>query len=469
MTAQTAGKPRRMRDLGREVVGWCVYDFGAAAFTTSVTTVFFGPFITSVAAAAADSAGLVHPFGIAVHSGALYPYLISLSVLLQIILLPLLGALADYTSWKKPMLALSLVGGSGSVLAMLAVGGQDYLLGSALFVTANLCFGASDVLYNAFLPDICAPEDRNRVSSTGWGLGYLGGGVLLVLQYVFVAAAGDFGLAELDAARLALASCGVWWLAFGGFGLLRLRSRQATRVRSDNGLLIIAGFRELRSTLRALRRYPHTLLFLVAFLLYSDGIQTVTSISTQFGQEEVGMSMEDLAQVILIVQFVGMLGAWLFELLARWIGTKRSILLSLAVYILITLYAYGPLETKTDFYIMAAVTALVLVGSQALSRAAFSRMIPAGREAEYFGIYEISERGTSWLSPLFFGLALQYTGSYRIAVLSLAVYFVAGFVLLLLVKFRRAEEEAQGESAAAVPPPGIAITPSLDEHVHAGG
>lgn len=443
MAEHAERKPRRIRELGSEVVGWCVYDFGAAAFTTSVTTVFFGPFITSVAAAAADVSGLVHPLGIDVHYGALYPYLISISVFLQICLLPLIGALADYTRLKKPLLVLSLFGGSGCVLAMMVVGPDEYLLGSGFFILANLCFGASDVLYNAFLPEICAPEERNRVSSTGWGLGYLGGGILLVLQYLFVASAADFGLAELDAARFALASCGLWWLAFGGFGLARLRSRQTSHARTANGPILIAGFRELRGTLRALRRYPQTLLFLAAFLLYSDGIQTVTSISTQFGQEEIGLGMEDLAEVILIVQFVGILGAWLFERLARMIGTKRSILLSLAVYILITLYAYGPLETKTDFYIMASVTAIVLVGSQALSRAAFSRMIPAGHEAEYFGIYEISERGTSWLSPLFFGLALQYTGSYRVAVLSLAVYFVVGFVLLLFVKFALAEKEAQ--------------------------
>ncbi|MBE0644355.1 MAG: MFS transporter [Bacteroidetes bacterium] len=448
METQMETRTKGIRGLGREVFGWCVYDFGAAAFTTSVTTVFFGPFITSVASAAADASGLVHPFGIEVHYGALYPYLISISVFLQICLLPLIGALADYTRMKKPLLVLSLFGGSGSVMAMLAVGPENYLLGGGLFLLANLCFGASDVLYNAFLPEICAPEDRNRVSSFGWGLGYLGGGVLLVLQYLFIAQADVFGLAEMDAARIALASCGFWWLLFGGFALTRLESRQAQRARTTGGPLIIAGFRELRSTLRALRRYPQTLLFLAAFLLYSDGIQTVTSISTQFGQEEVGLSMEDLAQVILIVQFVGVLGAWLFERLARRFGTKRSILFSLVVYIMITLYAYGPLQTKFDFYVMAAVTALVLVGSQALSRAAFSRMIPAGCEAEYFGIYEISERGTSWLSPLFFGLALQYTGSYRIAVLSLSAYFIVGFVLLLLVKFKRAEEEAQGEEGA---------------------
>lgn len=429
--------------LGRESVGWCVYDFGAAVFPTSVVTVFFGPFITTVAEAAAGAEGMLHPFGVAVHPGAYYPYLISISVFLQICLLPLIGAIADFTRLKKPLLTASMLGGSASVIAMLAVGASDYLLGGALFLIGNICFGASDVLYNAFLPEVCKPEDRNRISSAGWGLGYLGGGILLVVQYVFFAGAGDMGISEMDATRIALASCGIWWLLFGSGALMQLKSRGAQRERTGGGLLLTAGFRELKSTLRSLGKYPHTLLFLVAFLLYSDGIQTVTSISTQFGQEEVGLGMQDLAEVILIVQFVGVLGAWLFERLARRWGTKRSILFSLIVYILITLYAYGPLQSKTDFYIMAAVTALVLVGSQALSRAAFSRMIPPGHEAEYFGIYEISERGTSWLSPLFFGLALQYTGSYRLAVLSLSAYFIVGFVLLLRVKFARAEQEAQ--------------------------
>jgi UMF1 family MFS transporter len=436
-------KQHSIRALGREVLGWTLYDFGAASFPTSVITVFFGPFITGIAhSAAAADGGVLRLLGLSIHPGAYYPYLISVSVFMQICLLPLIGALADYTRMKKALLTVSLIGGSVSVIFMVAIGEGDALLGGALFLAANLFFGASDVLYNAFLPDICGPEHRNHVSSTGWGLGYLGGGILLLLQYVFFGNAAALGLDETEAAGIALASCGAWWLLFGGIGLSQLRSRGAARVRTDRGLLITAGFRELRGTLRSLRRFPQTLLFLVAFLLYSDGIQTVTSISTQFGQEEVGLSMEDLAEIILIVQFVGVLGAWLFERLARWIGTKRSILVSLSVYILITLYAYGPLQSKTDFYIMAAAMALVLVGSQALSRAAFSRMIPAGREAEYFGIYEISERGTSWLGPLFFGLALQYTGSYRIAVLALAAYFVAGFLLLLLVKFRQAEAEA---------------------------
>ncbi|MBN1448278.1 MAG: MFS transporter [Bacteroidetes bacterium] len=431
---------------GREVVGWYAYDFGAASFSTSVLTVFFGPFITTLATAAADGSGMIHPLGMTVHPGALYPYLISISVFLQICLLPLIGALADYTRMKKPLLALSLVGGSGSVIAMVALGPQDYLLGGALFLIGNLAFGASDVLYNAFLPDLCPPDQRNRVSSAGWGFAYLGGGILLVAQYVFINFSDTFGLAEIDAARIALASCGMWWLLFGTFGLSRLVNRQVSR-RNGNGSLLTAGFRELGNTLRTLRKYPQTLLFLIAFLLYSDGIQTITAVSTQFGQEEIGLRMQDLAEVILIVQFVGVIGAWLFERIARSLGTKRTILLSLGIYLLITLYTFGLLQTKLEFYLTAAAIALVLVGSQALSRAAFSRMIPAGREAEYFGIYEISERGTSWLSPLFFGLAIQFTGSYRIAILSISVYFIIGIILLLRVKFTRAEEEAREEDA----------------------
>lgn len=443
MDTDEGTQKRSIFRLGREVAGWCLYDFGAAVFPTSVVTVFFGPFITTIAEAAADGSGMVHPLGIPVHPGAFYPYLISISVFLQICLLPLIGALADYTRMKKSLLIFSMIGGSGSVVAMLGVGMEQYLFAGALFLFGNICFGASDVLYNAFLPEVCDSEHRNRVSSAGWGLGYLGGGILLIFQYVFFANATSLGFDEMDATRIALASCGLWWLLFGGGALMQLKSRRSQHRPSDGGMLLTAGFRELKSTAQTLRRYPHTLLFLVAFLLYSDGIQTVTSISTQFGQQEVGLGMQDLAEVILIVQFVGVLGAWLFERLARRLGTKRSILLSLSIYILITLYAWGLLQTKTDFYLMAAVTALVLVGSQALSRAAFSCMIPAGREAEYFGIYEISERGTSWLSPLFFGLALQFTGSYRIAVLSLAVYFVAGFVLLLRVNFATAEREVR--------------------------
>jgi MFS transporter, UMF1 family len=428
--------------FNKEVIAWCMYDFGAASFVTSVLTVFFGPFITTVAHNAAASSEFFLVFGVPIAPGAYYPYLISLSVVIQIILLPVLGALADRTRMKKALLTTSAVCGAGSITAMLLVGDSDVLTGGALFLLANICFGASDVLYNAFLPEICPAKNRNSVSSTGWGFGYFGAGVLLLLQYSFLSQADLYHISDLQAARIALASCGIWWGIVAVISLRYFKNRSEKLDRRNKASSSSPGFKQMWESIRSLRRYPQTLLFLVAFLLYSDGIQTLTSVSTQFGQEEIGLTMEQLAEVILIVQFVGVLGAILFNWLAKCFGTKRTIMTALSLYVVIMIYAYGFLHSAFEFYIMAACLALVLVGSQALSRAAFSKMIPPGKEAEYFGIYEISERGTSWLGPLFFGLALQFTGSYRLAILCLIVYFVIGALLLARVKFEKAETDA---------------------------
>lgn len=428
----------------RSQVGWFLYDVGASSFSTSVITVFFGPYITRVAKTAADSQGFVHPFGVQISAGAFYPFIISISVILQVILLPFLGAIADHARKRRLFLALAAFSGAGCVASMYFTGDQAYMTGGILFILANLAFGAADVFYNAFLPEICSPSERNTISSTGWGLGYLGGGALLIGQYGLLNFASSWGLTEKEASGVCLLSSGAWWGFFAGVALLLLPAGNHSTL-LPNTRVLDARFTPLIGTLRRLRASPHTLLFLLAFLIYSDGIQTVTSISTQFGQEEIGLTVEQLAEVILIVQFVGFVGAFVFNAIAKRRGNKFTIMLTLFIYVLITLYAYGPLSTAREFSIMAACIALVLVGSQALSRSTFSRMIPHGREAEYFGIYEISERGTSWLGPLFFGLALQFSGSYRIAVLALALFFLVGLVLLARVNFTKAIAEARTE------------------------
>ena len=428
--------------MNKEVVAWCLYDSGASSFATSVLTVFFGPFITAVAHNAAAGADAFTLLGIPISPGAYYPYLISISVLIQIILLPALGSFADRTGRRKSFLMTAALLGSASVVSLVFIGDADVLSGGLLFILANVCFGASDVLYNAYLPEICAPKHRNTISSFGWGFGYFGAGMLLLAQYVFIMELQKVGVTDLHAAKYALVTCGIWWGGIAVITLSQLKTRE--RVISMQPLHGRQGtsFSRLRASLKGLLKYPQTLLFLVAFLLYSDGIQTITSVSTQFGQEEIGLSVDQLAEVILIVQFVGVLGALLFNLLAKWIGTKGAIMTGLSVFILIMLYSYGLLHTPNEFYIMAGFLALVLVGCQALSRAAFSKMIPPGKEAEYFGIYEISERGTSWLGPLFFGLALQFTGSYRTAIISLLLYFIIGAFLLTRVRFKQAEDDA---------------------------
>jgi len=425
-----------------ERVGWYFYDWANSAFPTTVVTVFLGPWLTTVTKAAADADGFVHPFGIPVHAGAFFPYVVSLSVLAQVVLLPLLGAVADASQRRKAMLALFAYIGSGATAALYFVDGTRYLLGGALFVVANLAFGASIVVYNAFLPDLAAPDRRDAVSSYGWAIGYLGGGLLLALNLALFARADALGLPTGLVVRINLASAGVWWALFTVIPLAALRTRGPARRLGPDEHYLTVGARQLWRTLGSTRRYPHTLLFLAAYLLYNDGIQTVIALASQFGQEALGLPISTLTAVILMVQFVAFGGALLFNRVAAALGAKRAIVVSLVIWTGTVTYAYGWLRTSGEFVALAAAIAVVLGGSQALSRSLYSRMIPTGQEAEYFSLYEVSERGTSWLGPLLFGLALQFTGSYRIAILSLATFFILGLALLLRVDVARAAREA---------------------------
>jgi UMF1 family MFS transporter len=435
----------------REQIGWYFYDWANSAFSTTVVTVFLGPYLTAVSEAAADASGYVYPLGVPVNADSFFPYMVSLSVVLQVFFLPILGAIADYTHLKKRMLGVFAYVGAFATMAMYFLQGDNYLLGGLLFLVANLSFGASIVFYNAYLPDIASPDDRDRISSQGWAFGYLGGGLLLLINLVFVQFLADgLGISVGHAVRISLTSAGMWWAVFTIIPLLRLKTRQAAKQLPAGANYLSVGFRQLMHTLRRLPRFPQTLLFLVAYLLYNDGIQTVIALSAQFGSEELGMSTSSLIQLILMVQFVAFFGALGFGYLARWLGTKRAILLSLIIWFGVSVYAYAWLETVAQFFILGGVIGIVLGGSQALSRSLFSQMIPSGQESEYFSLYEVSERGTSWLGPLVFGLALQFTDSYRIAILSVAIFFISGLILLGLVNVRRAILEAGNTPPAIV-------------------
>jgi UMF1 family MFS transporter len=441
MTATNAATPQT--DDRREQLGWYFYDWANSAFSTTVVTVFLGPYLTSVAEAAADGRGLVYPLGIPVAAGAFFPYMVSLSVLLQVFFLPIMGAIADYTNAKKLLLAIFAYIGAFATMGFFFLQGDNYLLGGALFLVANLAFGASIVFYHAFLPEIASAERRDTVSSQGWAAGYLGGGLLLLLNLLLFNSRDALGIPTDVAVRICLASAGLWWAIFTIVPLLALKTRRVRRTLPAGASMLTVGFRQLAHTFSEMRRYPQTLLFLAAYLLYNDGIQAVIALSTQFGTEELGLEQGVLIPAILMVQFVAFGGALAFGWLARRTGTKRAILISLVIWTLTVTYAYFmPAGVPAQFFLLAAVIALVLGGSQALSRSVFSLMIPKGQEAEYFSLYEIGERGTSWLAPLFFGLAYQVTGSYRIAIVSLMVFFVAGFALLTRVNIRRAAEEA---------------------------
>jgi MFS transporter, UMF1 family len=432
----------------RERTGWYFYDWANSAFSTTVVTVFLGPFLTTVTEQAAgcalgsdDCHGRVHPLGITVAAGSYFPYLVSLSVLLTVFVLPVMGAIADRTPRKKPLLAAAAFVGAGATVAMAFVTGERYLLGGLLFLIANIAFGASIVVYNSFLPQIAPPDDRDRVSSRGWALGYLGGGLLLLLNLVAVQLLSQEGNDQrtLDLARWSIVSAGVWWAAFTLVPLRGLREHPGAESTTARGNVLVDGFRQLGHTIKGLRAYPLTLFFLLAYLLYNDGIQTVIALASQYGTKELKLTQSTLIITILLVQFLAFGGALLLGALAARMGARKTILLSLVLWLGVVLAAYWlPAGQPLPFMLLGVAIGLVLGGSQALSRSLFSQLIPTGREGEYYGFYEISDKGTSWLGPLAFGLVFQLTNSYRIGIVSLIVFFVVGGILLALVPIRRA-------------------------------
>lgn len=436
----------------REIRAWYFYDWANSAFSTTVVTVFLGPYLTAITKAAADANGFVYPLGIKVGAGSFFPYMVSLSVLLQVVLLPVLGAIADYSHLKKQMLTLFAYIGAIATMCMYFLQGSNYLLGGLLFLISNLSFGASIVFYNAFLPEIASADRRDAVSAMGFAIGYLGGGLLLALNLVLFSRAESFGLDTSMAVRICLVSAGAWWAIFTLIPIRMLKARQARRQLPAGERYATIGFKQLRSTLSKLPSFPQTLLFLIAYLLYNDGIQTVIALSSQFGQEELKLSISTLTAVILMVQFIAFFGATIFGRISQFVGTKNAIFGSLIIWTGVVIYTYGVLKAgdTVGFFAVGAAIAVVLGGSQALSRSLFSQMIPRGQEAEYFSLYEISERGTSWLGPLLFGLSLQFTGSYRIAILSLIVFFIAGMFVLTRVNAAQAIREAGNEVPAHI-------------------
>jgi UMF1 family MFS transporter len=363
-------------------------------------------------------------------------------------MLPVLGAIADYSDLKKRMMLLLVGIGVVATCLLFIVTGDLYLLGGLLFIIANLAFGGAVVLYNAFLPEITSEDQRDKISSRGFAAGYLGGGLLLLLNLALVQFAPSLGLSTGLAVRLSLLSAGLWWGGFSIFTFTRLKTRAAQRTLPRGQSYLTIGFTELMGTFRELGRLRQTARYLIGYLFFNDGIQTVIALSAVFLSQELfvarGLEVNQsfLIGLILMVQFVAFAGALLFERIARLLGTKNAIVVSLVIWSGVIIYAYGFLQTVTQAWIMGAVIALVLGGSQALSRSLFSRMIPHGREASFFGLYEVSERGTSWMGPLIFGVIVAQTGSYRQAILSLIGLFLVGIAILLATDTDRAVHDA---------------------------
>ncbi|MFJ8156518.1 MFS transporter [Streptomyces sp. NPDC094468] len=432
------GASDEVAGLRREQRGWYFYDWACSVYSTSVLTVFLGPYLTSVADHAADADGYVHPLGVPVRSGSFFAYSVSLSVILAVVVMPLVGSVADRTGRKKRLLGAAAYTGAAATTGMFFLDGDRYLLGGLLLIVANAAQSVALMLYNSYLPQIAPPEERDAVSSRGWAFGYASGSLVLIANLVLYSAHDSFGLSETEAVRICLAAAGLWWGLFTLVPLRRLRDRRGREAGAT-----APGLRQLAATVRDMRRHPLTLSFLLAYLVYNDGIQTVISQASVYGSEELGLGQSTLIGAVLLVQVLAVAGALTMGRLARTYGAKRTILGSLVAWTLTLAAGYFlPAGAPVWFFVLAGGIGLVLGGSQALSRSLFSHLVPPGKEAEYFAAYEMSDRGMSWLGPLLFGITFQLSGSYRSAIISLVVFFVIGFALLARVPVRRAIGEA---------------------------
>jgi MFS transporter, UMF1 family len=442
--SEPAGGVADLRPLARarEQRAWYWYDWANSAFATTVAGVLFAPYLIAVAKEGAVD-NRISVLGIDVAPGSLPSFVITVSTLLSAVALPVLGAVADRTARKKDLLAGFAWAGAAAAALLFFVTGSSWQLGAIAFIVANLCFGASAVFNDAILPLISTEDERDRVSSRGWAFGYAGGGLLLAINFVVVSFHDAFGLTEGLAVRLSMLSAAVWWAAFTFIPFRGLKNREPRDVVPESGGILHRSFGQLVHTLKDLRNYPVALTFLVAYLFFNDGIQTVIASASIYGVEELKFSTGTVLGTYLLVQFVAIGGALAFGRLAGRHGAKRVILGGLVGWMgIVTAALFLPQQALVPFLVLGVAIGVVLGGTQALARSYFSLLIPHGKEAEYFSFYHAMDRGTSWFGTLVFGLVFQFTDSYRPAIFALVVFFVVGGVLLLKVDTERGIHEA---------------------------
>ncbi|WP_327633995.1 MFS transporter [Kribbella sp. NBC_00482] len=426
--ADLAVAPPSWRSTRRARVGWYGYDWANSVFTTSVTSVFFGPYLTDAARAAAGPGGTVHPLGIGISAASYVPFVVGLSVFLQIFVLPTAAALTTRHDKGRLLGVLLLVGG-GAATAMYTIGETDYLLGGGLFVLATIALGGSITVCNTYLPAIAPPERQDRTSAEASAAGFLSAGLILVVDLVVYNSHDRLGLTESEAVRIIMMTAGLWWLLFGALSVMLLRGYGAP---ATTPTARIGSYRLLGRALRDLQQHPAAAWFLVAFLLYFNGVQAVTGLVGTYAVEALELELDQVIVAVLVVQFAAVVGTAALGRVAERYG-GRAVLIGSVLFWCAVIITGGALPAGSfgGFLALCISAGLVVGGVYALSRSVFIRLVPQDRVPEYVGIFETVNRCLGFLGPAAFGLVLQWTGSYRWAWLSILVFMVAGVVTLV--------------------------------------
>lgn len=428
-----------------ELRAWAMYDWANSAFITTVVAAVFPIYYAQVAASGLDPDTATFRFSVAT----------TIALACIALMAPVLGALADYTASKKRLLALFMMIGVSATACMSLIQQGDWLLALVLFMIGNIGVYGSFSFYDSLLPHIARQDELDRVSTAGYAIGYLGGGLLLAVNLAWIQMPHTFGLANSGVGvRLSFVSVAVWWLVFSIPLFRRVPEPPATLTRRSGGAApqsfgtaLAASLADLLHTLRELRRFKHAFLMLLAFLLYNDGIGTIIRMASIYATQ-LGIPSSHLIGALMIVQFTGIPFSFLFGRLAARIGAKRAIFLALAVYTAISILGFF-MKTALHFYVLAFLVGTVQGGSQALSRSLFAQMVPRDRSSEFFGFFSVSDKAAGILGPLLFALSIALLGSYRSAILSVIVFFVAGAFVLAKVDIA----EGQRAARAAEPRP----------------
>lgn len=421
----------------RAIRAWAMYDWANSAFVTTVMAAVLPVYYANVAAANLEPNMRT----------AAWAYTATISLLIVAVIGPILGAMADFSGAKKKFLLAFVIMGVIGTSALFFIGSGDYLLASAFYIVAALGFSGSIVFYDSLLPHIARPDEIDQVSSRGYAMGYLGGGILLAVNLAMIM----LPPSELTGlmTRLSFLTVAVWWLVFT-IPLWRHVPEPPRRILSgeDQANPIKASFSRLGHTFSQIRSFGEVFKFLAAFWLYNNGIGTIITMASIYGKE-LQFSDTTVIGTLLMVQFVAMPFAFLFGWLAKKIGTKRAIYLSLGIYTLIAIMGYF-MTQEIHFWLLGFAVATVQGGSQALSRSLFSRMLPKSQSAEFFSFFGVSEKVAGMVGPLVFGLATQLLGGGRVGIISLVIFFILGGWLLTRVNEKEGIRRAEAEEKAMI-------------------
>jgi UMF1 family MFS transporter len=429
----------------RAIWAWTMYDWANSAFATTIMAAVLPVYYTSVAAANL-------PPNIAT---AYWGFTTSISALLAAIISPILGAMADFSGAKKRYLTIFMILGVSGTALLYFVRTGDWLLGSLFFILGNIGFAGSLVYYDALLPHVAGPDELDRVSSRGYAMGYIGGGVLLAINLAMILFVPGFFPPEQEAeitqlmTRMAFLTVAVWWFIFT-LPLLKYVSEPKRRILPGEEKFnpVQASFSRLSTTFKEIRNYRDLSIFLLAFWVYANGIGTIITMATAYGNE-IGIGQTTLIGTLLMVQFLAAPFAILFGRLAKRIGPKKAIYLSLSVYTLISIMGYF-LQFEWQFWALGALVATVQGGSQALSRSVMGRMIPKSKSAEFFGFFSVFEKFANIAGPFLFGVVSTLTGASRLSIVSLIFFFGIGMLLLSRVNIERGMKVAELEEQTLI-------------------